>query len=110
VRLLRTLGAAVWVTGTHRRRGDYHGTMMSPGLPDLLAFLPRRDQAAVLVCIEVKAAGGRLRPGQVLFREACARAQVAHVVGGIDDVVAWLLDQGILAPSQVGAHRMEVTR
>jgi hypothetical protein len=26
--------------GTTRRRGDYPGTMQTPGIPDLMAFLP----------------------------------------------------------------------
>ena len=107
VQLLCTVGCQVWTLGTHRRRGDYHGTMQSPGLPDLLAFLPR---AGGLLCIEVKAKGGRLRPEQETFRNAClaceAPWQVHHVVGGLDAVIAYLIALGLLKPEQVAAYRL----
>ena len=107
VQLLCTVGCQVWTLGTHRRRGDYHGTMQSPGLPDLLAFLPR---AGGLLCIEVKAKGGRLRPEQEVFRNAClaceAPWQVHHVVGGLDAVIAYLIALGLLKPEQVAAYRL----
>jgi hypothetical protein len=100
VGLLRALGAHVYVLGTVRPRGDYPGTHQTPGLPDLLVFLRGR-----LLCIEVKAAGGRLRPGQVLFREDCLQAGIAHVVGGVDEVLAWLMGQGLIRPDQVSHER-----
>lgn len=39
--LLETLGAKVYVLGNHRRKGDFYGTMQTPGLQDLQAFVPR---------------------------------------------------------------------
>jgi hypothetical protein len=92
VRLLRTLGFAVWVTGTVRPRGDHPGTCMTPGLADILAFGRGR-----LLCVEVKARGGQLRPSQVAFRDECQAAGVAHVAGGVDDVVDWLIRSGVVA-------------
>lgn len=68
VRLLRHVGCTVWVLGTTRRRGDYHGTMQTAGLPDVIAFLPR---AGGVLFVEVKAPGGRLRPEQAQFRACC---------------------------------------
>ena len=91
VRLLQTLGYRVWVTGTVRPRGDFPGTCMTPGLPDVLAF--GRGQ---LLCVEVKARGGQLRPSQVAFRAECQAAGVAHVVGGVEDVVRWLTVAGVV--------------
>jgi hypothetical protein len=103
VRLLASLGAKVYVLGTRRPAGDYQGTRQTPGLPDVLAFLPlhaaRRghfEQSRELLAIEVKAKGGRLRPEQVVFRELCQQASVAHVVGGLDAVIAWLTARGYL--------------
>jgi hypothetical protein len=98
VRLLRTVGAAVYIIGTTRRRDDYHGTMQTPGLPDLLCFVPRRDGAAgrIVVCVEVKAAGGRLRPEQQIFRELCEGTALVHLVGGQDVVAAWLRELRVL--------------
>jgi len=93
VRLLRTLGFEVWTTGTTRRRGDYQGTCMTPGLPDVFAFGRGR-----LLCVEVKKRGAPLRPGQAAFREACQGAGVAHVVGDTDAVVDWLVKTGAVQP------------
>lgn len=92
VQLLKSIGAAVYVLGTRRPRGDYAGTCQTPGIPDLLAFLPSRiDRLTRLLFVECKAAGGRLRPEQLDFRTLCECAQVAHVVGGLDAVIAWLV-------------------
>ena len=87
VALLHKVGFRVWTIGTTRPNGDHRGTCQSPGLPDLLAFGRGR-----LLVVEVKARGGTLRPEQVAFRAECQAAGVAHVVGGVEDVWAWLKD------------------
>jgi hypothetical protein len=46
IRLVRTIGGVVYVLGTVRRRGDYQGTMQTPGISDLLVFLPVRAHVA----------------------------------------------------------------
>lgn len=96
VQLLRTIGAKVWVLGTVRRRGDFPGTMQTPGIADVLAFLPVRGQPnqRVFLAWECKAAGGRLRPEQQEFRDACLDAGVRHLVGGYDALIAWLVEYG----------------
>lgn len=104
--LLRTLGARVWELGTTRRRGDYHGTMQTPGLPDVLAFMPPREPHLWRLLVwEAKAPGGRLRPEQAIFRELCQFAGIHHVVGGIDPLIAWLIEQGYLRGDQVAHYR-----
>lgn len=97
VKLLRSLGGQVYVIGTVRPTGDFHGTCQTPGIPDLLCFLPplQRMHLPRLVFIEVKAAGGRMRPAQQEFREQC-RGIVDHLVGNADVVIAWLTAQGYL--------------
>lgn len=107
VRLLRMLGAEVWVLGTRRPRGDYPGTRQTPGLCDLLSFLPSRagGRSRRLVAIEVKAHGGRLRPAQVRFRQLCQDAGIDHLVGGLDDIIEWLSREGYLT-----AHRVPQSR
>lgn len=113
VQLLRAIGCQVYVLGTHRRRGDYHGTMQTPGLPDVMAFLPARREAGgasalarQLLVVEAKAPGGRLRPDQKTFRSCCIDAEVAHVVGGLDAVIAWLIGQAYLRMDQVPHYRL----
>lgn len=91
VHLLRSVGAQVWITGTTRRRGDYHGTMMTAGLPDVFAFV-----RGELVCIEVKARGGTLRTEQVLFRDCCLASNVRHLTGGVDQVLEYLVARGLV--------------
>lgn len=105
VQLLKTLGARVWVLGTVRRVGDYAGTMQTPGIPDLLAFLPPRPcppHCSGEACpkpyrqlwIEVKADGGRLRPQQTFFRDSCELAGVEHITGDLDAVLRYLRAAG----------------
>ena len=85
--------------------------MQSAGIPDLLAFLPstREPGRLVLVCVECKRRGGRLRPEQAIFRERCRAAGVAHVVGDLDAVIAFLVEQGFLRATQVPSYRQPVS-
>lgn len=103
VALLRSLGGKVWVLGTRRAAGDHQGTRQTPGFPDVVAFL-----RGTCVFLEVKAVGGRLRPEQAEFRaaaETCG-APVFHIVGGVDDLFAWLVAQGIVKPENVPHQRL----
>lgn len=121
--LLASVGGRVYIIGTRRPKGDYQGTRQTPGIPDLMAFLPNwRARAASNACqeegwvsdadqtlllfVEVKAAGGRLRPEQAQFKAHCMHAHVAHVVGGLDDVIAWLVEEGHLKPDNVPHYRL----
>lgn len=104
VRLLRSLGWAVYVLGTRRRTGDYQGTMQSPGIPDLEAFSPPPKRA--MLKIEVKAKGGRLRPEQAVYQDLCRDADIAHLVGGVDEAVSWLIANGFLDAQNVAWYRV----
>ena len=105
VRLLRHVGCQTYTLGTTRRRGDHPGTMQTPGLPDILAFLPR---SLGVLFVEAKAPGGKLRDEQRQFREACiacdAPYRVHHVVGGLDAVIILLMALGLLKPDQVASY------
>lgn len=115
VQLLRSLGAKVYTLGTTRRRGDYHGTMQTPGLPDVIAYIKRKTWLDAdtpldgitrrLVFIECKAPGGRLRSEQVEFRGLAIAADVAHITGGVNEVIAWLIDQRYMKADQVAHYR-----
>ena len=112
VRALTAVGGRVYVLGTRRPTGDYQGTRQTPGLPDVLAFLPPQAgrpliTQTMLLMVEVKDAGGRLRPEQAIFRDLCRQADVAHVTGGLDDVLAWLMDRGYLKREGVPWYRQE---
>ena len=97
VHLLRSLGGLVWVLGTSRPRTDQHrGTCQTPGLPDVIAAVKGR-----MVMLECKAAGGRLRPEQAVFRQACQDCGVHHIVGGVEDVYRWLVQEGLVKPDHV---------
>ena len=103
VRLLRSVGCQVYVLGTTRRRGDYHGTMMSPGLPDLIAFLPR---AIGVLFVEAKAPKGRLRPQQAAFRDAAVACMdagkgVYYATGGLEAVLIVLAHLHLVKPEAV---------
>jgi hypothetical protein len=97
VTLVRQLGGFVYVLGTTRRRHDYPGTMQTPGIADLLVFLPVRGTPHLRqVWIEVKASDGRLSPPQRAFRDRCQRAGVDHLSGTLDAVIAFLTAEGYL--------------
>ena len=103
VRLLRHLGT-VLVFGTTRRRGDYPGSMQTPGIPDVKVFLRARDGSPARgLWWEVKAPGGRVRPEQAAIHAAAVGCGEAVVVGGIDVLIGWLIAHGYVAESQV-AH------
>ena len=72
VKLLKTVGAAVYKIGTKRKKTDWQGTMQTPGIPDLVAFVnvplsqhvsPHRV-STVQLWIEVK------RPGETRSERA----------------------------------------
>ncbi len=105
--LLRSVGSGVFILGTRRRRDDYQGTMQTPGVPDVLAFVPNRGTGHwELLAVECKAPGGRLRPAQRVFQEYCQHAGIAHVVGGVDDVIAWLIQRGLVRAYQFPHYRV----
>lgn len=110
------IGGSAWVLGTHRKKGDYQGTCQTPGLPDLLVFLPiRHAQPGAptrhLVVVEakrVKAHGvraGRLREEQQDFRDECNDAHVSHVTGGYQAFVTWLIARGFVKADQFPHYR-----
>lgn len=96
VQLLSSVGAKVWVTGVPRRRGDFQGAMRTPGLPDVIAFLPVESglHTRRLLFVEVKKRGGVLRPEQEVFRSLCIAGDIDHIVGGLDIVISWLVKYG----------------
>lgn len=107
VGLLRSLGCTVWVTGVRRRAGDYQGTMMTPGLPDVLAFLPR---GLGLLFVEVKAARGRMSAEQANFRASALEAQangghVYHVTGGLTAVLVQLVALDLVRADSLPHYR-----
>lgn len=115
VQLLRSLSAKVYVIGTRRRSGDYQGTMQTPGIPDLLAFMPPRVGIlmkapvipALLVFVEAKRERGQVRPEQRVFRDLCQQANVEHVLGTYDAVVGWCIGRGYLKADQVPHYRVD---
>ena len=110
VALLRSLGGAVFVLGTRRPSGDYQGTRQTPGLPDVLAFVPHRGSGArTFVAWECKVPGGRVRPEQREFAGLCFEAGVAHVTGDLTALMAWLVEAKFLRADQLPASRQPKT-
>lgn len=104
---LRAVGATVYTIGRPPRRDATHkGTGQTPGIPDLLAHLPDSPLTNIggmsgvpvmhahQLWVEVKAKGGRLSQEQASFRDFCELAGIAHIVGGLDDVLAYLVEYG----------------
>lgn len=117
VQLLRGLGGKVYVIG-HPSPNDgrqHRGTGQTPGLADVLAFLPPRgrfdlvfgpsEPRTVLLFWEAKGRGGRLRPEQREFRDLCQDAQVEHVVGDLNALIAWLVSRHYVKAHQFPHYR-----
>ena len=98
VKLLRSVGGWVYVLGTRRRKGDHPGTMQTPGLPDLFAFVPNRHPGTerIALWVEVKTPTGRPSEAQSDFEHGCKVSGTHHVMGGCDDVAQWLKWNGLL--------------
>lgn len=90
VKLLQSIGAKVYPLSQPR------ATMQAEGLPDLWVFLPSRIladgwiESSSGLWVEVKRAGGKMRVEQAAFALSCEHANVHHIVGGLDDMIAWL--------------------
>lgn len=118
VELLTRLGAKVYVSGTRRKKGDYQGTMQTPGIPDVEAWLPpppdtdTRVEGPLRYVLkwECKAAGGRLSSDQTIYRQLCLDAGVSHVVGDFNALIAWLVDAGYVKAASFPHYRQPATR
>lgn len=102
VKLLRLLRAEVYTLGTVRARGDHPGTRQTPGLPDVLCFLPAPPrwgadpQERRLVVWEVKCVGGRVSPEQRRFAEVVRDARIDYVLGTAAELARWLAAEGYI--------------
>jgi hypothetical protein len=109
VQLARALGASVYVLGTRRRRGDYPGTMQTPGIPDLWIWWPARPahyHPAMGLWWEVKAADGCRTDAQEQFAAECEAARVPYGCGTCDEFIRLLVSWGRVRPDQVNAERL----
>jgi hypothetical protein len=100
VALLRLLGAKVYISGTVRRSGDYQGTMQTPGIPDVEAFLPYPEGKMTTLRLlkwEVKRDGGRLSVAQQEYRRWIDKTDVDYVVGSFQALKDWLIACGYLS-------------
>lgn len=79
--LLGKIGCRVWDTSQPMR------ALITPGLPDLLVFHPKRG----LLFVECKAPGGKQSEAQEDFQRLCSRAGVPYIVGGVQEVLAFLV-------------------
>ena len=103
VGLLRYCQAAVYVSGTARRKGDYQGTNQTAGIPDVLALLPRN---LGVLWWEAKSRRGKPSPEQEAFRAIVSGYEAAglpiyHCLGPYDALRAKLVGIGLLRPDQV---------
>lgn len=103
---LEKLGAKVYKVGTRRRKGDFHGTMQTPGISDLLAFMPVRNGRRRGLWVESKAGRGSLSDDQAVFKALCELAGWDHIVGDQNAVVAWCLREGYIRETQVPWYRL----
>lgn len=108
VRALRTIGAAVYEIGRPPHRDDaFRGLRQTPGVPDICAHMPEGPQRGPhTLWIEVKAAGGKLSEAQQAFRDFCLMAGEPHIVGGLDEVLAYLREHGYIRET---AHYRQVS-
>jgi hypothetical protein len=113
VKALAVIGATVYEIGRPPHRDDtnvHKGLRQSPGVPDLCVHMPvarypivtrhteAGDESMLMpphtLWIEVKAVGGTLSEAQKGFRDFCLLADEPHIVGGLDEVLAYLQHYG----------------
>lgn len=112
--LMLKIGAAEYVLGTTRKRGDHPGTMQTPGIADLQFFLPERRVERValgftrrFVVVEAKRErGGRFSTAQIEYRGLCAAAGVDYIGGCLNDVIAWLMREGYVKAANIPHYRL----
>jgi len=116
---LRSIRGIVHEYGHHRSKGrkcpncgefvqntDF-STRQTPGAPDIHAFLRHPTLGTWRgLWQECKAEGGTLSPEQRDFREYARLANELHVVGGLDDLIACLLEEGYIHRGQVAHYRL----
>lgn len=75
-------------------------TKQTPGIPDRRYYRRPREierpngrflQPALVVWVEYKSGTGRQRPGQKLFQEMCEACGEHYVLGGLENLNAWLM-------------------
>jgi hypothetical protein len=108
VQLLEVIGAAVYQVGTRRPRGrscpscgtfvaEHQGTCQTPGISDLVVFLPARHaDARPVLFVEQKAVTGRLSPPQQVFRTLVEQSTALYLSGTVDDALLFLETRGYL--------------
>ena len=121
VQTLEAIGAAVYVLGTRRPRGrncpkcgtfvaEHQGTCQTPGIADLVVFLPAPRGAAggvrPILFVEQKAVDGRFSPRQKEFRKLAEASPASYVAGTVDDVVRFLEARGYVRTG-TGRPRIE---
>ena len=89
IELLTSVGAYVLRTSQSR------ASRVTPGLPDLIALLPRRKG---ILLIEVKSAHGKQSDAQIICESRAQQAGVPYVCGGLQEVRAALSSLGVLLP------------
>src|SRR4030095_15852963 len=88
---------------------EHPGTCQTPGLPDLLAFLPGEPIRPVCF-IEQKRAGGQLSDDQRTFRVLAETSSALYIAGTMTDVLAWLTDRGYFKNRSLMRELSELTR
>lgn len=74
------------------RLSQRRASKVTAGVPDRYYVHPRRLLA---VWVELKSSTGRPRPEQLQFARLCEDADVDHVLGGIDALRAWLVENNV---------------
>lgn len=115
VKLLRLLGAQVYILGTKRRAGDHQGTNQTPGIADVEAWLyvsPSKRRSLVfqrrLLKWEVKRAQrSTTTPEQKAYASLCSEAGIDYVCGDLAALMAWLVAEGFLPADHLPAARQQ---
>ena len=106
VNLIEQIGGVVYVLGTRRASccgvcgspTTDPGTRQTEGLGDLAIYLPPsprgQGQTWHFLWMECKGRGGTLSDVQVKFRQMNQAASVTHLVGGLDEFIAYLVAGG----------------
>lgn len=121
VKLYVSVRGKVYVLGTRRakppkgvvlttpeQKRQWYSTRQTPGIADLFIVLPPPPGGTRKLALwhEAKTKDGRLSDDQKEFRDLVVGADLAHVAGGYDDAIRFLVGRGYLDQKNVPHYRL----
>jgi hypothetical protein len=93
------------------RFSQARATMQTPGIPDRKYYAPDEYRGAFIASVpltfwfECKREGGKQSDYQKRFQKMCEAAGEHYVLGGVDELTAWLSSKGLIEETFKGTWK-----